>query len=212
MRLVVPLVLALAAWLPFLAALRRGRRRAAVGWVAAWSAALGALMPAVERIAPGVCGAWFAGAARYAESMAEWARTGVGCESTPGCFLPQHLLHAVAFCIASAATAGLAGLVLAAVLFGWMGAYAAALGTASGAPVAAAALAWHPWAVVRVAAYLALGVALAEPLARRGLVPLPGRGRWLLAGSVGLLLDVALKALLARWWQQAVLAPLLGLR
>jgi hypothetical protein len=210
-HLLLPGLLAALVWVPFVVALRHGRRLAAAGVVAAWSVALAAGLPALERWSPGVCARSFVGAGEYAAQMAVWARAGVGCESDPACFVPQHLLHAVAFVVGSVATAGLAGLAFAAVLFGWMGAYAAALATASGAPVAAAALAWHPWAVVRVAAYLSLGVALAEPLARHGLPALPGRGRWVAFGVTGLVADIALKALFAAFWQRAVLLPLLGL-
>lgn len=211
MHVLLPGLLATLVWVPFVVALRHGRRLTAAGVVAAWSVALAAALPALERWSPGVCARSFVGAGEYAAQMAAWARTGVGCESDPTCFVPQHLLHAVAFAVGSVATAGLAGLAFAAVLFGWMGAYAAALAAASGSPVAAAALAWHPWAVVRVVAYLSLGVACAEPLARRGLPALSGRGRWIAFGVAGLVADIALKALFAPFWQRAVLSPLLGL-
>ncbi len=208
-HLLAPLVLGGVAWLPFRAALRRGSRRRAAAVAAAWALSLAAALPTLEASTPGLCAALAPGAAAYGRAMAAWVASGTGCEGDPGCFLPQHALHAAAFAIATAATGGLAGLAFAAVLFGWMGAYAGALGQLSGQPLLAAWLCWHPWAVVRVAAYLALGVVLAEPVARRRLPPLPGRRRWLAAGVVGLLLDVLLKAVLAEPWRRLVLLPLL---
>jgi len=209
LALAVPVLVALAGWIPFLRALRRGSRRAAAVRIGGWALALVVGLPALELAVPGGCAPFFPGAPAYAQEMLQWARRGTGCEGEPACFLPQHALHAGAFAAATLLTAGLAGLAFATVLFGWMGAYAAGLAGATGQPALAVLLAWHPWAVVRVAAYVALGVALAEPLARRGLPRLPGRGRWLAAGLAGLLLDVLLKATLAQLWRRAVLLPLL---
>lgn len=209
LSLAAPLLLAVPGWIPFRRALRRGSRRRAAAWVGAWALTLAVGLPPLGRAVPDGGARLFPGASAYAQAMLQWVRTGSGCEGEPACFLPQHALHAAVFAAATLATAGLAGLVFAAVLFGWMGAYAAALGTAAGRPALAVLLAWHPWAVIRVAAYLALGVALAEPLARRGLPTLPGRARWLAAGLAGLLLDVLLKATLAEAWRRALLRPLL---
>lgn len=207
--LVVPPLVALIGWLPLVVALRRGRRGAAAAVTAAWALTLMAGLAGLEAARPGVCAALFPRAAEYRQEMLAWAASGQGCESEPTCFLPRHALHAVLFAAATLATGGYLGLVFASVLFGWMGAYAGGLAAASATPAVAAAAAWHPWALVRVAAYTALGVALAEPLVRFGLPRLPGWGRWLLAGLAGLGLDVILKALLAPWWWAHVIRPLL---
>lgn len=206
--LIVPPLLALVAWLPLVGSLRRGRRGVAVAAVALWAALLAGGTAALEVRRPGSCAALFPRAAEYREEMLSWARSGEGCESSPSCFVPRHLLHAALFAAATVATGGYLGLVFASVLFGWMGAYAGGLAGASGTPLLAAALAWHPWAVVRVAAYLALGVALAEPLVRLGLPRPAGWRRWLLAGLAGLAVDIVLKALLAPWWWARVVHPL----
>lgn len=207
--LAVPPLLALAAWLPLVAALRRGRRRVAALVVVAWAVLLAGGTAALEVWRPGSCAALFPRAAEYQQEMLTWAGSGEGCESNVACFLPKHLLHAALFAGATVATGGYLGLVFASVLFGWMGAYAGGLAALSPAPVSAAMLAWHPWAVVRVAGYIALGVALAEPLVGLGVPRLPGWRRWLLAGLAGLALDVILKALLAPWWWAHVIRPLL---
>ncbi len=207
--LAVPPVLGLLAWLPLVGALRRGRRGVAALVVAVWAGLLAAGTAALEAWRPGSCAAAFPRAAEYRQEMLAWAASGEGCESSVACFLPRHLLHAALFAAATVATGGYLGLVFASILFGWMGAYAGALAALSEAPLAAAVAAWHPWAVVRVAAYIALGVALAEPLVGLGLPRPPGWRRWLLAGLVGLGLDILLKALLAPWWWAHVIRPLL---
>ncbi len=205
----VPFLLGLVAWLPFVALLRQGRRGAAAAVVGTWAVLLMGGLPLLELQAPGICSRMFPGAGRYEASMLSWAVTGVGCESDPTCFLPQHLLHAGIFAAATLATGGLLGLVFAAVLFGWMGAYGGGLAAISASPGLAALASWHPWAVIRVAAFLALGVALAEPLVRVGLPPGRPRFPWLAAGLAGLLADVIVKAVLASAWWRLVIHPLL---
>ena len=62
---------------------------------------------------------------------------------------------------------------------------------------------WPPWAMVRVVAYVILGVVLSGPLLQRlAGVPFAWRARraWFAAAGVALLLDVALKAALAPAW------------
>jgi len=207
--LAVPPLLALVAWLPLVASLRRGRRGQAALVVAAWAVLLATGTAAVEAWRPGSCAAAFPRAAEYQREMLAWVASGEGCESSVACFLPRHLLHAALFAAATVATGGYLGLVFASILFGWMGAYAGSLAALSDTPLTAAVLAWHPWAVVRVAAYIALGVALAEPLVGLGLPRPPGWRRWLLAGLAGLALDILLKAWLAPWWWAHVIRPLL---
>lgn len=198
--LVVPPLIALAAWLPLVVALRCGRRGVAALVVAGWAVLLASGTAVLEVWRPGSCAAVFPRAAEYQREMLAWANSGEGCESSVACFLPRHLLHAGLFAAATVATGGYLGLVFASILFGWMGAYAGGLAALSSAPLWAALAAWHPWAVVRVAAYIALGVALAEPLVGFGLPRPPGWRNWLLAGLAGLVLDSVLKALLAPWW------------
>lgn len=208
-QLAWPLLLGLLGWVGFAGALRDGRRRDAVAWVLLWSALLMTGLPAVESRRPGTLPRLAPGAERYGTAMVEWAATGKGCESEPGCFLPRHALYAGAFAAAAAATGGLLALAFAAVLFVWMGTYAAGLAAASGRSIAVL-LAWHPWALVRIAAFIALGIALSEPVLRRGLPALPGRRRWLAAGCAGLAADALLKALLAPWWWAHVIHPLVA--
>lgn len=201
---VLPWLLAIPAWWGLFRSLRRGNRRLALLVAAVWATALGAGLPLLEWNFPGICGELFPGATRYREAMLSWVRTGAGCEATPACFIPQHLAHLAIFAIASFATAGLAGLAFGVLLFGWMGAYTGGLAELSGSPQWLA-VGWHPWAALRVAGFLFLGVALAEPLARWGLPPLPGRNRLFLRGLMLVAADLALKWLLAEWWRTSVL-------
>ncbi|HET9480532.1 MAG TPA: hypothetical protein VFP98_02155, partial [Candidatus Polarisedimenticolia bacterium] len=140
------------------------------------------------------------------DEMYDWLSTGSGRESTPSQFIPQHLLHAAIFCLLSLATGGAASLIMGAVLLNYMSFYVGDLilrCAGSGTLPAAIALAWNPWSIIRVVAFIALGVALAEPLLARlsGGGPDPStRGRWLALAAAGLAADIVLKSLLAPLW------------
>jgi hypothetical protein len=70
------------------------------------------------------------------------------------------------------------------------------------------ALGWHPWAVIRVISFVMLGVLLSAPLLSR---LFSFRIEWratrplFLIAFAGLIVDVAMKALLAPAWQRLLL-------
>lgn len=195
-------------WLGFRALLASGRRRAAAGLVALWALLLAASLGVMEYRLPGLCGRLFPGAGAYAEAMLRWVRTGSGCEGTPACFVPQHLVHLVLFAALTLATGGFGGLVLATVLFGWMGAYTGQLAMTAGT-LWALGIGWHPWAVLRVVGFVLIGVALSEPLVRGQWEALGRNRRWWLWGLALCIADTLLKGLVAETWRVHVLLPLL---
>ncbi len=190
-------------WLVF-----HARRLAAVLLMAGWFSTLAVVLALLEVRYPGVCGRLFPGAQTYAEDMLAWVRTGSGCEGSPSCFVPQHLAHLATFLGLTLATGGLGGLVLAVVLFGWMGAYTGGLAVLAQNPWAFLA-GWHPWALLRVAGFLFLGVAFSEPLLGGGLASLWKNRHWWLAGFAFCVADVLVKWCCAEAWRVAVLQPLL---
>jgi hypothetical protein len=134
--------------------------------------------------------------------MRPWLETGRGPESSPAVFVPQHLLHLAGFVGLAAATGGWGGLVLGAYLLGYMSFYVGMAASLASQPLAAAALAWHPWALLRVAAFVLLGVSLSRLMLER----MPPRA-WFAAerrrlALAGLLWggDLLLKGLLAPHW------------
>jgi hypothetical protein len=130
--------------------------------------------------------------------MFGWIETGIGKENDPAQFVPQHLLHLSAFALLSWISAGYLGLVLGAGLVAYMSYFVGSFALASGHPVLGAIVAWVPWSVVRVLAFVVLGSVLARPLLCRRLGGLDRRDfAWIGAALAGIVIDLAMKTLLA---------------
>ena len=201
-RYLLPLLLAAPAvwmlWRYLAAGDRAGALRVMFGWAGALIV-LGSLAMAVAPEA--AAEAVLRGEAYRAEMMA-WVATGEGAEGDLRRFLPVHFRRLALFLPLSLVSGGALGLVMGAGMVNFMDFFVASYAAAStGVP---AALAWFPWALCRVAAFVVLGVVCAEPLVRRARrlsgPPAPGRARlvWIAAGL--LVADIALKAALAPAW------------
>jgi len=205
-RWLLPLLDMMPAWTFMVAMLRRGRRGMAIGVMLWWALCLGLTTVTLtifwHQHAEQVI---FNGAA-YRDEMRSWLLTGVGQESTPSQFIPQHLVHAGLFCLVGLLSAGWLAVLMGAVLMNYMSFYVGDLIlSCEGSPqhLLALTLAWNPWSIVRVVSFIILGVVLAEPVLSRLKGDWPdaaGRRRWLLAGAGGLLADILLKTLLAPHW------------
>jgi hypothetical protein len=89
----------------------------------------------------------------------------------------------------------------------YMAYYVGALAAASTHPWQAMFLGWVPWAVIRVASFVTLGVVLGGPLLGRVLgfpFRLAGQRRWLALAASGLVLDIVLKWMLAPVWREMI--------
>lgn len=196
----IPLLLALPIQPLFRGCVEQRRYRRAA--IAAMLWALGATLVAVPLVA--ATGDRYADAiwqARsYRDSMFEWVRTGIGEESSPARFLPKHALHFAAFCVLSFATYGFLGLALGAALLAYMNFYVGSLLAHAARPLAIAGYVWPVYAIVRVAGFILVAVALtAYALRWRRGIPLDARwARRVLLAGIGLVaLDAMLKTLLA---------------
>jgi hypothetical protein len=186
----------------YLASRRDRTRQSVVGWLLAWAAALSMTFVALTAAAPETAARVIPHARSYWNEMRPWLQTGIGPESSPAAFVPQHLLHLVAFIVLAAATGGWGGLVLGAYLLGFMSFYVGMTASLAARPAVAVALAWHPWSILRVVSFVLLGVCLSRLLLER----MPLR-RWLEAERRRLVLaaalwgaDLLLKGLLAPQW------------
>ena len=210
--LLLPVLNTAAAYAAMVALLRRGRRKAAIALMLAWAATLAVCATATFALWPEDPGPRVVNGPAYRDEMFHWIRTGEGREGRPAEFIPQHVLHLGGFVALSLATASAASMTLGAALMNYMGYYVASLYRA-GQPLEAVVLfGWQPWALCRVAAFVVLGVVLAEPLLSRvRRYPYAGIGTargWLVAAAAGIAADWVLKALLAPAWRAALAAAL----
>ena len=208
----LPLLLtAPAAWLLW-TRLAVGDRSGALSWMLAWAAALAVIGPVAMGLAPEAAAAAVYSGVDYRDEMLHWIATGEGAEGDIRRFFPVHLTRLVLFVPLSLASGGVFGLVMGAAMMNFMDLFVASFAAASsGVP---AALAWFPWALLRVAGFVVLGVVTAEPLVRRmarrspdrhpqaraGGRPSPSRKRLIAIALALLVADVALKAALAPMW------------
>lgn len=209
----LPLLNTAAAWVIMVRRLRDGRVMGAIAVMLVWAAVMGVASTTMA------AGGWSRAGGRdlflradYRGEMLTWVRTGVGPESDPATFVPRHLAHAGVFLTASVASGGLLSMPMGAVLMNSMGDYVGAMARESAHPIASAVLGWHPWAVVRIIAFVILGVLLsAVPLSRLMGFPftLARYRTWVGAGLGLLALDIGLKWALAPAWG-AVLKGLAG--
>jgi hypothetical protein len=134
----------------------------------------------------------------YREEMFRWIETGFGRESRPAEFVPQHLLHLVAFVLLTWSSGGFLGLALGAFLVAYMSYFVGSFAVAADALVVGPVVAWVPWSVLRVAAFVLVGVVFAKPLLARRPWPFGRRELLLLAlAASGILGDLLIKALAA---------------
>ncbi len=199
----VPALNALPAF-PFLyLSLSHGKSSRAIGEMLVWAATLAACSTIISYVDPLTAGRLFINAAAYRREMFFWVLTGSGAESDPRQFVAAQAMHAAIFCVLSLATASVVSMAMGALLMNYMGAYVGSLAAVSRHPVLTAVAAWVPWAVIRIASFVTLGVLLAGPMASRLLgfrfrlrehVPV------LVLAFIGLLADIVLKAAFAPPW------------
>ena len=210
--LLLPVLNTAAAYAAMALLLRRGRRRDAVLLMLAWAATLAAVGTTTFALWPEDPAARIVNGPAYRDEMFRWIETGEGSEGRPGEFIPQHLLHLGAFVVLSLATASAASMLMGAALMNYMGFYVASLQRAGADAAAVLWFGWQPWAICRVAAFVVLGVVLAEPLLSRALrYPYAGlrvARPWIAGAAAGIAADWALKALLAPHWRETLAAAL----
>ncbi len=203
----VPFLNAAAAFPLMIASLRRGRVAEAIWRMLIWAAALAVCGTTISYLATAEAGRLFLRGESYRREMFEFLLSGYGPEGNIRLFLPQHLAHAAVFCALALTTGALLALPLGAMLMNYMSYYVGALGASSAHPWRAMALAWVPWAVIRVAGFVTLGVVLGGPVLSRLLrfeYRLRSQIRWIVWAALALLADVLLKWALAPSWREMI--------
>lgn len=134
----------------------------------------------------------------HRQEMFHWIATGEGGEGRPAAFLPRQLLQLTAFVGLTWVSGGYLGLALAALLVGCMSYFVGAYAMASGSLWVGPAMAWYPWAVLRLLTFLLLGVLFSRPFLVRRPWPFGPRERVLLAlAASGVVVGVLIQTFLA---------------
>ncbi len=193
---------------PFMvASLRRGRVGEAVWRMLIWAVALAVCATILAYLDTAAAGRLFMRGETYRQEMFEYLATGRGAEGDPRMFIPVHLGHAAMFCVLALATGASLAMPLGAALMNYMAYYAGALGASSAEPWKAMLLAWVPWALIRIASFVTLGVVLGGPLLARALgfeYRLRANRYWIALAGAGLVVDILMKWALAPAWREMI--------
>jgi hypothetical protein len=203
----VPFLNAAPAFPFMIASLRRGHVAEAIWRMLVWAAGLAVCATTISYLATAESGRLFLRGETYRREMFEFLLSGYGPEGNIRLFLPQHLAHASVFCALALATGALLALPLGAMLMNYMSYYVGALGAASAHPWKAMALAWVPWALVRIGGFVTLGVVLGGPVLGgifRFEYRLRSQIHWIVWAGAALLADVLLKWALAPSWREMI--------
>ena len=211
--ILVPFLNTLASYPFMVLALKDGDVRRAIARMLVWAATMGVCATLFSYARPADTARLFVRAAAYRNEMIAWVMTGRGAESTPSVFIPQQAEQAALFSALALASGGTLAMPTGAVLMNDMGHYVGTLAAMSRHPLVTMVLGWHPWAVIRIASFVVIGVVLSAPLlARVGRFRLnwtSARTPFVLA-CAGLVVDVVLKSLLAPAWQRILVRLVAG--
>jgi len=211
--ILVPFLNTLASYPFMVLALKDGDVRRAIARMLVWAATMGVCATLFSYARPADTARLFVRAAAYRNEMIAWVMTGRGAESTPSVFIPQQAEQAALFSALALASGGTLAMPMGAVLMNDMGHYVGTLAAMSRHPLVTMVLGWHPWAVIRIASFVVIGVVLSAPLlARVGRFRLnwtSARTPFVLA-CAGLVVDVVLKSLLAPAWQRILVRLVAG--
>ena len=214
-RYALPLVNVVLFYPAFLGLVSTGQRRRALAAAFAWAGLSTVAVVSISILRADSFGPGVLNGTTYKEEMFRWITTGIGAESRPSQFLPKHTVHLVAFAVLSFLSVGFLGLAMGAVLLNYMNFYYGSLIAEAQNPWRAALLGWPIWAILRVAGYMFLGVALAE--LGRTIIWQRKRPDWdraqrlLLPGGVLVVADVVLKTVFAPLWR-ILLARVFGIQ
>jgi hypothetical protein len=202
-RWFLPAANALAIYPFYIRLVLAGRRRQAVVLVLLWALFMSQAVIVAATVFPNRTGAAVMSGPEYKGEMFSWISTGEGKESSPRQFIPEHARDLVIFALLALVTGGFGALVLGAVLLNYMNFYVAQLLASADHPVATAFLAWQPYAIIRVVAYIILATALTEIFLAVA-VKRPARWdkvvKYAAAGVALALADVIIKAFAAPLW------------
>ncbi len=197
-RFLLPLLAPLTCLPGFLARVRQRDHVAAWRFAMLWAALLSAGVILLTSLWPEAAARGIWRGEEYRREMFAWIATGEGRENDWRQFAPLHVAHLGIFLALTWVSAGYLGLVLGAALLDYMNYFVASYAQASGHPLGGLIVAWVPWSLLRVMAFVLLGSLFARPLVERRLWPFARwEGRLMALAAAAWLADLLLKAAMA---------------
>lgn len=215
-QLLLPALQVAAVYPFFFRHVRGGRLWVAALTVLVWAVSVSLPVIAASYNSRGWASARVINGESYVKEMFEWIATGRGAEGDISLFLIPKLREVALFAAATAASAGLLGLLMGAILLNYMNYYVGVLlaHAKPGYLLQVALLSWQVYAVLRVVGYVFLGVALSRiavlAFSQRRLVVEDEARRLLLYALVLIALDFVLKATVANSVYQPLLKEFTG--
>ena len=137
----------------------------------------------------------------YSESMFRWIETGILPEGNSIQVIRTHLQQTLIYCALAFISGNLISLIFGCMLLNYMNFYVSRLAARSKS-WKAFVFGWNPWSVVRVLAFLWLGVVLGAPVASYILkMNVEFRFIWLIIGIIGVVIDLILKLTISDNWR-----------
>jgi hypothetical protein len=194
-RFALPLLAPLTLYPAFVERVRRREYGAAWALGMAWAVLLSAGVILFTALWPETARDGFLNGEPYRQEMFHWIATGEGKEGDWRGFLPHHVGHLAVFVLLTWASGGYLGLALGAFLVAYMSYFVGSYAVAVDDTLLGAVVAWVPWSVIRVMAFVLLGSLFARPLLARKVWPFerPELRLMALAGA-GIFADILLKA------------------
>jgi hypothetical protein len=138
----------------------------------------------------------------YTESMFRWIETGILPEGNSSQVIRTHILQSLIYCALAFITGNLVSLIFGCILLNYMNFYVSQLASRSNQSWKAIIFGWNPWSVVRVIAFLWLGVSLGVPFVSYIVkIKVDFQFIWLFPGIVGLIVDLILKLTISNYWR-----------
>lgn len=200
----VPIVCVLPAYPIMAMRLMNKDRFGAIIYMLLWALILGVSMTLFIYKMPDVATIHILNGEKYKSEMIEWVLTGTGKESNPYQFIPHHIFEFVIFIFFSLISGSSLSIILGAFLMNYMAYYVANL-SITGKSIWLLLLGWHPWSILRIIAYIILGVILSEPLLSKILhyeYDFKLTTKYTMIAFILWLSDLTIKILLAPTWQK----------
>jgi hypothetical protein len=196
--ILLPVCTAAGVYYPFIREIQQSFQ-AAFTLLLFWSLLQSALVLAFIFVEPDA--RWIWKGREYTDSMFRWIESGDLPEGSAVQVIFFHAKQTILYVVLAIISANLVSLILGSSLLNYMNYYVAHFARRTSNPLFSIFMGWNPWSIVRVVAFLWLGVVCGSLLLRQFFpIPFHVTAGLILPPIIGVIVDVALKLTMGRWW------------